>query len=69
MISSIEVYISKLGIVLPANSNISSGLILRGTSLVEGRGAYFHGLSSGMRFIIQVILRSLFSPVLKDWKC
>ena len=42
---------------------------LEGLVLFEGRGAYFHGLSSGMRFIIQVILRSLFSPVLKDWKC
>ena len=49
-------------------SNMSSGLILRASSLVEGRGAYCHGLSSGMTFIIPVILRWLFSPVGKDWK-
>jgi hypothetical protein len=47
---------------------MSSGLILRASSLVEGRGAYFHGLSSGMKFIIPFILRRLFSPVGKDWK-
>ena len=29
-------------------SNMSSGWILRASSLVEGRGAYLHGLSSGM---------------------
>ena len=49
-------------------SNMSSGLILRASSLVEGRGAYCHGLSSGMTFIIPVILRRLFSPGGKDWK-
>ena len=35
---------------------MSSGLILRASSLVEGRGAYFHGLSSGMRFLSQSYL-------------
>ena len=48
-------------------SNMSSGLILRASSLVEGRGAYCHGLNSGMRCINPVILRSLSSPVGKDW--
>ena len=43
-----------------AHSNISSGLILRASSLVEGRVASFHALSSGMRFLIPVILRRLF---------
>ena len=46
-------------------SNMSSGLILRASSLVEGRGAYCHGLSSGMTFIIPVILRCLFPLVEK----
>jgi len=47
---------------------MSSGWILRASSVVEGRGAYLHGLSSGMRFIIPGIFRRLFSPVGKDWK-
>ena len=66
MISSLDVYVPKQGLVLPPHSNISSGLILRATSLVEGRGAYFHGLSSGMKFIIPFNLRRLSSPVGKD---
>lgn len=62
MISPIDVNVPKQGIVIP-HANISSGLILWASSLVERRGAYFHALTSGMRFIIPVILRSLFSPV------
>ena len=62
MLSSIDAYVQKQGIVFP-HANISSGLILWASSLVERGGAYFHALTSGMRFIIPVILRSLFSPV------
>ena len=43
-------------------------LILRASSLVEGRGAYCHGLSPGMKFIIPVILGRRYSSVGKDWK-
>ena len=43
---------------------MSSGLILRASYLAEGRGAYFHGLSSGTTFIIPFILRRLF-PLLE----
>ena len=65
MISSLDVYVPKQGHVLPPHSNISSGLILRASSLVEGRGAYFHGLNFEMRFIIPVIIRSPFPLLAK----
>ena len=67
MISPIDVNVPKQGIVIP-HANISSGLILWASSLVERRGAYFHALTSGMRFIIPVILGRRYSSVGKDWK-
>jgi len=47
---------------------MSSGWILRASSLVEGRGAYLHVLSSGMRFIIRSYL-GVFFPLLEKTGC
>ena len=48
MISAIDVYIQKYGVVISPFGMSSSGMILIAFDMVERRGAWFHCLGSGM---------------------
>ena len=66
MISATDTHIQKHGVVISPFGMSPSGVISSTSQLVEGRGAWFHGLGSGRRCFKRALGTSLFSHVGKD---